>query len=227
MPVFLVLLPLGMVASVWYPGATLWPRAVASFGVPAVLAWLLSQLGRLPSRQPKLWAGWGGPPTTQLLRHRNSAGNPALRQHYHERLKALEPSLALPTAEDEARDPAHADQVYEAATRLLIARTRDRKRFSLVFKENVNYGFRRNLWSMKPLGLTIAALGLVGCVWLVVSARMPIAKVKFDWWLATVINVGLLLCWAAWITPSWVRIAAQAYAERLLEACDQLEGRAD
>jgi len=41
-----------------------------------------------------------------------------------------------------------------------------------------------------------------------------------------VVNLALMLCWAAWVTPSWVRIPAQAYAERLLEACNQLKGPA-
>ena len=40
-------------------------------------------------------------------------------------------------------DPHAADARCEAATRRLIARTRDRKRFGLLFVENVNYGMRR------------------------------------------------------------------------------------
>jgi len=189
MPVFVVLLPIGMAASVWLPGAALLPEAITSIGVPAVLAWLLAQLGRVSSRQPQLWARWGGAPTTQLLRHRNPSGNAELRRHYHERLRALEPSLALPSAEDEGRDPVGADRAYEAATRLLIARTRDRKRFPLVFKENVNYGYRRNLWGMKPIGVTIAILGVAVCIWPVASGRMPMAEVRVDWWLAMVVEL--------------------------------------
>ena len=222
MPVFVVLLPLGMLVSVWLPGARMLPEALASLGVPAVLAWLLAQLGRMSSRQPALWARWGGSPTTQMLRHRNADANPELRRHYHARIAALSPSLAMPTAEDEARDPAHADEVYEAATRLLIARTRDRKRFPLVFNENVYYGYRRNLWAMKPIGVTIALLSLAGCLWPIVASHTPVIKVKADWWVSTAICAGLVLVWLAWVTPAWVRIAAQAYAERLLEACDQL-----
>jgi len=38
-----------------------------------------------------------------------------------------------------------------------------------------------------------------------------------------VINLAMFLSWAIWFTPSWVRIAAFAYADRLLAACETLK----
>ena len=228
MPVFLVLLPIALAASVWFPDTSILPRISAVLGVPAVLAWLLSQIGRDMGsrRQQGLWARWGGAPTTQLLRHRNPDANPELRRHYHDSLRALQPSLMLPTADEEARDPQRADHAYEAATRLLINKTRDKARFPLIFKENTNYGFRRNLWGMKPIGLPVALLGTAACVAPIWSRRGVYLSVELDWWLATGISAALCLCWIFWFTPSWVRIAAQAYAERLLESCNQIESTA-
>lgn len=228
MPVFLVLLPVALAASVWFPNTPILPRISAVLGVPAVLAWLLSQLGRDMGyrRQPGLWTRWGGAPTTQLLRHRNPDANPELRLHYHDCLKALQPSLTLPTAEDEERDPQRADHAYEAATRFLITKTRDKTRFPLIFKENTNYGFRRNLWGMKPIGLPVALLGTAACVAPIWLRPEDFPSVELNWWLATGTSAALCLCWIFWFTPSWVRIAAQAYAERLLEACDQIESKA-
>src|SRR3954454_24014593 len=64
------------------------------------------------------------------------------------------------TAEEEARDPQAADRANEAGCAWLLAQTRDRKRFALLFEENVNYGFRRNFWAIKPLALTASIVTL-------------------------------------------------------------------
>jgi hypothetical protein len=40
--------------------------------------------------------------------------------------------------------------------------------------------------------------------------------------LALLVNAALLAVWVFVITPAWVRIAADAYAERLLESIDTL-----
>jgi hypothetical protein len=75
---------------------------------------------------------------------------------------------------------------------------------------------------MKPVGLIFSILG---------TAAMGILLV-FDFhnhlqWpaislIATVTNIGLLLGWLFWFNPEWVRIAGEAYAERLLAACENL-----
>ena len=70
----------------------------------------------------------------------------------HKKLSELLNGTAIPTPQDEKRDPERADQVYDACVSCLIERTRDKTRFRLLFEENCNYGFRRNLWGMKPLG---------------------------------------------------------------------------
>ncbi len=50
--------------------------------------------------------------------------------------------------------------VYDSATAYLRDTTRDRGRFPLVFQAMYDYGFRRNLWGLKPWGLTFALTGL-------------------------------------------------------------------
>jgi hypothetical protein len=36
------------------------------------------------------------------------------------------------------------------------------------------------------------------------------------------IDLALIFVWAFWLTPSWVRIPAEAFAERLLSSCESL-----
>lgn len=222
-PGLLVALPLALAVLAWSPAGltgwgVLWSVLVWS-GATALLTQVARDRGK--RKEPELFRQWGGKPTTVLLRHRDSS-NPVLLDHRHAKLRELVPSRQLPTAEEESIDPTKADQIYEACTLRLIERTRDKKTFPLVFEENCNYGFRRNLWGMKPVGILTAALGtgsvavLIALHFLKGTALQPLSYV------GGVINLILLVGWITWFTPAWVRIAAEAYAERLLAACDSL-----
>ena len=192
---------------------------------------LLAQIGRDrgSKKQSALWAGWGGSPTTRLLRFQDSR-NRVILTRWRAKLERLW-GQALPTEEEEARDPAGADQQYEAAISFLREATRDTSKFPLVFAENVNYGIRRNLWGLKPYGVVVAALASVAAWSLfLLSAGLPTAEP----WLDTVVtnpegatitrlvgslfNTTAVAVWLFVITPAWVRTAAEAYAQRLLGA---------
>lgn len=224
-PVFVVIFPLAVAVSLWAPGLALIGRLAGMLLVPFGVAMLMSQIGRDlgKRREPRLWGKWGGAPTTQLLRHGNDKANPVIRERYHKRLAALQPDLTLPTAEEEAGDAARADHAYEACVRYLITRTRDRKRFPLLFGENVNYGFRRNLWGMKPFGALFSLAGLAACGLYLRLYWESFRLVSAEGAAGAAINLALILFWLFWVTPSWVRIAGDAYAERLLETCEELQ----
>ena len=121
-PVLVALLPVPLAVFVCFPGSSVVARIVAILGAPALLLWLLSEIGRdLGKRkEPKLWKSWGGAPTTQRLRFATPDTNVALVERYHRLLSELDPTLDLPTAEGEAFDPKAADQAYEVATKWLI-----------------------------------------------------------------------------------------------------------
>jgi hypothetical protein len=128
----------------------------------------------------------------------------------------------LPTAQQEEADPAAADLVYESVGDQLREKTRDKGKFPLVFKELVSYGFRRNLWGMKPSGVVLACtcvglqLGLIGKALFAHSLPSYLSAS------ATAFNAVLLCAWIFIVTPRWVRIPADAYAERILAACLEL-----
>ena len=223
-PAFLVFLPLAIAVFLWIPSIELITRLTGVVLGPLGIAMLMAQVGRDRGykKQPHLWNQWGGAPTTQLLRHRNLETNPVLRERYHQKLKELQPDIEIPTLEEEEQDPQRADHTYEACIRHLITRTRDRKQFPLIFHENVNYGFRRNLWGLKLFGILFALTGLTACslnLWLNWQQTQRIATEAA---VSGAFNLVLLLFWIFWVTPSWVRIAADAYAARLLETCEQL-----
>ncbi len=75
---------------------------------------------------------------------------------------------AVPTAAEEEQNQAAADAFYEQAGTWLRENTRDTKKFSILFNENITYGYRRNLLGLKwiALGLNLAIVVIcVGLLW--------------------------------------------------------------
>ena len=190
------------------------------------LGLLMDQVGRDMGRkkQSRLFGKWGGMPTTVYLRHKDAHINPVSKSRYHTILTGLLPDLALPSKEQERKDPDQADAIYSSCADFLRERTRDKDRFPLVFQENCNYGFRRNLWCMRPIGTTLAVLGTLACFMILVcniktGQNFSIALICFT------INAPLAFLWLFRFNPDWVQIAADAYARRLLEACDSFAAK--
>ena len=231
MPTYIVLLPVAVGLQVWLPEGAILERLGTILVAPAPLTILLAQLGRDRGYrlQKQLWTSWGGAMTTQMLRHRRTEGNLVMQQSYHAYIERLFPDLTIPTSEEENANPQAADRVYEAATRKLIAATRDRDRFPLIYKENVSYGFRRNLWGLRPLGLILSIGGAVICLvrWLLSADPVAPPSQNIDWFLACGACLVMASLWVFWIKRSWVRIPAEAYAERLFESGELLTTQED
>ena len=222
-PALLVALPVALGVLCWYPDAsliagTLW-GLVAWCGGTALIAQVARDAGK--SKEPGLYARWGGKPTTRLLRHSNST-NPVLLQRRHDKLRRLLPDTHIPTAQEETADPARADLSYDACIQFLRDSTRSRERFPLVFQANFEYGFRRNFWGMKPLGVTLAiasAIAIGARLYLDVHLDLaPESTHAVSMGVVGVLGAG----WLFWFTPTWVRLTADAYAERLLGALEEL-----
>jgi hypothetical protein len=222
-PIFLTILPLLLAINLWAPKSVSLEVLSGSTIVSIALSVLAAQLGRHgKTKEPGLWQSWGGPPTTRFLRHRDTQFNPIRRARCHKNLEKCIPEIHMPTAQEEIENPLAADQVYEMFTRYLIDRTRDKKRYPLIFKENVNYGFLRNLWGLKGVGIFISGLSLIGsgfygCLqWVNHKTVAPEALIMGGLCLLAV------LLWIFWVKPDTIRIPAEAYAERLLEFCENM-----
>jgi hypothetical protein len=222
-PALLVALPVWITVTVWFPGVTA-NALVSGAGAWLALAVLADQLGRDGGRnkQPDLLRRWGGLPSTAMLRHRDPRLNRVTRARYHAKLGVMG-GVPLPTPEIEAAGAEKADEVYESCIELLRARTRDHKTFALVFAENVAYGFRRNVWGMRPGGATLALLASAAC-----GVRLGVEWMRSGA-ITSAPTIGLLACavlsalWLVRFTSDWVKVAAEAYARALLAACEVLE----
>ena len=194
----------------------------ASGAVLAAVAAIAGQLGRDRGRelQPKLWASWGGSPTLQRLRFRDG-GSAGRVERLHGRIEAVL-GEALPTAAEEVADPVAADERYDEASARIRALTRDRKRFPLLFAENVNYGMRRNLLGLRRAGAAVALLTVVVGGFLLWLADGSVAERAARY--GPSIGVGLVMFgfWLGVVRPCWVRMTADAYAEQFVGAVDIL-----
>lgn len=170
---------------------------------------------------------WGGMPTILALRHSDPFFDRVTKERYH-RLMATRLGLTTPTAEEESADPRAADEIYMGATRRLIERTRSNK--GLLLKENIAYGFHRNMVALKPVGLLSCVLGII--YGLVIAHVVQRAPLGFAWanlldpglaaGLTLCMSVALLAAWLFYFTRASVRRIGFVYAERLFECLPTL-----
>lgn len=223
-PALLTILPLLIVqvtASVLgKPLVTQLAALLGSCGVTYLLANVSRMLGK--AQEHRLFLAWGGMPTTQMLRHGNELVDLHTKQRYHAFL-ARKIKVEFPTSANETASPAAADDIYRAGVKWLLGKTRDKKRFALLFKENVSYGFHRNGFGLRWIGFLFSLLSIV---WLTIANQTYSAHA----WLALSagqiatmgIAVAMTFAWLAYFTEARVKQAAYAYAEMLLRACDEL-----
>ena len=186
----------------------------------AVAFWLTGKsrdLGKAVER--RLYAEWGERPSVTLLRHRDSVLDCYTTQRYH-KAAALLAEITLPDRTDENKDPVDADERYRAVTTALLSKTRDTSKYPLLFKENINYGFWRNLRGVKPIACLLAVVFIALGLWLdrvfVVNFQPPDGNELF----VVVAGAVMLFVWITTVTDESVHRAAQEYAKRLLEALD-------
>ncbi len=224
LPSLLTFLPAAFAATVWFPGQEATWKVLGLVFVSSGLATLLSHFGRdLGKRkESELFKMWGGVPTTMLLSHRFTIFNAITLGRYHAKLETLLPELQIPDLANERSNPARATEVYGSCTAFLRERTRDQKAFPVVLAENINFGFRRNLYGWKPIGLIAASLGVLSCVIFTSTNLRAEQSVLLFGLIGAVVSGVLLLLWLFVIRPEWVRLAADAYAERLIRSLDAL-----
>lgn len=217
-PALLVLLPVFIVVAVWYPDLYEFGKAIVGLlvgcGAVAILAHFSRECGK--QIENKLWEKWGGAPATMALHNNDKLIEPPRKKRFHDFLESRIASWNAPTREDEINDPKKSYVIYESAVKWLIERTRNKERFPLVFAENVNYGFRRNVLGLKPWGILFSIVCLVVNSWLVYKSPLPFGIAS------TLLNTFMALWWIVVVSEDWVYKVASEYARKLLASCDLL-----
>ncbi len=223
--------PLGLLMLLFLPKDPLFVTVFFTL-VSAVVGPFAAEAGRAlgHGKQSKLWKSWGGAPTTRLLRHRRLPGDITLAPGLRQRIEHWAGN-PLPTEQQEGACPEWADTKYREVVAILRDATRDNTNFPLVFAENVNYGFRRNVWGLKPIGMPFA-VALVFTSWGMFLLTVWGRPWPEPWWgvlvspdsvavirlAVAVAALGYAALWLFLINPPWVKDAADTYAKRLLES---------
>jgi hypothetical protein len=218
-PALLAMLPALAVLAAGITSASTALRVAGLLGgsVGLVVVALVRDRGR--NVQTRLWRDWGGPPTTRRLRWRDGSATEIAR--LHDRVERAT-GLTLPDATEEERDSAEADAHYDEAVEALRARTRDPVRFKLLFEENINYGWRRNSYGLRPVAIVVAVIALIASVCVLVFAGGTLTSRAGRWAPALAISTLVLVWWTFVVTESWVRSAAELYSDKLFEATHTL-----
>lgn len=222
-PAFYCLLPL--VVTVYLVAPTFYSTATALFSIAVACGFvtMLANFTRYRGRktEKRLFDAWGGKPTTILLRHTDNSLDPHTKARYHSHISQNASGWTPPTIQDELNDPAQADKVYDSAIKWLLEQTRDKKKYRLLFDENITYGYRRNTLGIKWLGITLAVLSIA-----IISSTLEYntSPAYINQHIAE-LGIGafcvlVLFTWLFVVNEQWVRDAADGYAMRLLASCD-------
>lgn len=194
---------------------------IASLGV-LVLLWAIADFSRARGRaiEAKLYADHGGMPSITMFRRNDLTIDAGSKDRYRA-LLADKIGVAAPSAADEAADQEAADAFYGQCGNWLRQNTRDTKTFSILFGENITYGFRRNLFGVKALALWLNLIIVAICLFILWRGSW-----NFDTPLGNKTTVVLVVAvaHAAYmllaVNRSAVWDASRAYGRELILCCE-------
>lgn len=224
-PALMVVLPLLLPVVTQYglkhPALTAIFAVMSSCGAIYTLSSIARGRGKV--LETKLVAEWGGLPTTIALRHRDKHLDSVTKRGYHEAI-ASKLNIKMPSAEEERLNPDAADEAYKAAGVKLRELTRNDKK--LLLKENIAYGYHRNMVAMKPIGILVCIAAFVYCALLskAVSLHPPyfnvdaVAEPGIGGGLGFLVATAMLGFWLFHFRKNVIRTFGYAYADRLFES---------
>jgi hypothetical protein len=181
---------------------------MVSIGTPFFAARIARDAGKQLER--RLVGQWGGLPSATMLRHRDNRINVITKNKVHSHLQSS--GLKIPTIEQESAEALGADAFYAAASDHLRVIARQRKTVS-VHRENINYGFARNLLALRPFALALDSIALL----LLVGMAAVTGTVTTESGMAAAVATLTFLCWLIFVTPNFVLRSGEAYAKELIE----------
>ena len=223
-----MLVPPILTAIAYVPNLLEVATGLISISITSGTTLFLSHVARECGRRAevRLFTKWAGMPTTHWLSHKGKRVDEQTIARYHKFLETQIDGWIAPSPRDERENFEAAKVTYETATRWLREKTRDREMFDTVFRENVSYGYRRNLFGLKTIALILAFsclavnLGMLCFNYFWSSDNLETMAI-----LATGLNLLFVVCWFSVVREQWVKDAAENYARALVATCDQMSGK--
>jgi hypothetical protein len=195
---------------------------VASAAIPVLVFACADIARRLGKRiEERIYDQSGGKPSVTMLRYADKTFDAASKAQYRAFLgsKINQP---VPTEEQERQNLKAGDAFYERAGAWLRENTRNVKKFSVLFAENVTYGFRRNLLGLKwpALALNFALVLVCGCL---LYSKLPL-DTNDDTTLRLLVVVALAIIHSLYmafgVSKRSVIDASRIYARQLILSCE-------
>jgi hypothetical protein len=183
-----------------------------------IVAQMVRELGK--KSEFELFTKWGGRPTTLLLSRNNKVLKSSLRKDVFKKANT-EFGFSRPSKESEQSKPKKASIKLDDLTDKIVANSRDKELFPVVFNELTTYGFWRNLYGVSSYIKLLSWILMIG-IWLLYFLQGELDGVNI--FLVTklfITNVILILNLIAAhfvFTEKRVRRAGERYAVALFRA---------
>ncbi len=120
------------------------------------------------------------------------------------------------------KDAENLNASCSSAVNWLISQTRDGDKFPLIKEESINFGFVKNLYGLKTIGVIISLfLTVMEGATLYIKFKRGLDIIEYPNLIAaTIISLSFLLIWIFTITKCLVIDSGKKYARALLSACD-------
>ncbi len=155
-------------------------------------------------------------PAQQMLLPDDTTLDAITKKRYHEFFLSKVKGLSFTDT------PSNVKNSCNSAIAWLIAQTRNAEKFPLIKEESINFGFAKNLYGLKPIGIVISSsLFLVESGILVIKVRYSLDILTFPNLVAAIVmSLTFLLLWTFAVRKDWILDSGKKYARVLLSACD-------
>lgn len=216
-PALLCLLPIVVSISITFPEIYKTLSGLVALVIAFGGLQLLANLARNQGKRLEygMYNMWGGIPSVCIFRHCDTIIPKPAKMRYHSIL-AGRTGIDAPSEDLEKSNPTVADEIYRSWSDFLRSKTRDTSKYAILFKENINYGFRRNLLGLKWYCVLSGVVGI-----LIISLPhlfMPgLSKNDISIIALVLIYISIFIFV---VNHEWVKIIADEYAKRLIESID-------
>lgn len=158
---------------------------------------------------------WGGLPTTRELR---ATSDPSPERRRRRQQVEKMSNRELPALIEQSEAPAASDRIVDQAVRtvLVVLRHGESAGISLLHKENISYGFRRNLLALRPFGLAVSLTAFIFTLVLNLNEVL-------SWAVGAPIIAVQLIVTALWVfvaKRAWVLEQAETFSDRFFTVLD-------
>lgn len=195
---------------------------IATTAIPVLVFAAADIARRLGKRlEEQIYQELGGKPSVSMLRYSDDTFDAATKAQYRAFLSS-KIGQRVPTEEEERSNPQAADAFYERGGGWLRENTRNAKKFSVLFSENVTYGYRRNLLGLKWPALALNAGMVLLCLFMLY--RKGTIDTDDDVTVRLLIVIVFALIHAIYmvfaVSKHSVVDASRTYARQLLLSCE-------